>query len=1098
MKRELAPRAFGLAAVGFFAILATGAGGSPPIDQDLADVTIPQLEKLYATHRYTVTQVVRWYIARIEKYDGIYQAIETRDFAGALATAAREDASAANSARPPLWGVPVVVKANTSIKGLATTDGWAGFLIPGHELMPPKDATVVARLRAAGAVILGKTNMPDFAGGNTTRSTSFGRTGNAYDVRFSPGGSSGGTVTAVSANFAVFGTGTDTSNSIRMPASTSSVVGVLPTRGVTSIAGIAPLDWLLDNTGPIARNVTDSAIALEAMAGEDPEDLRTKGSQAAAQAGPYTKYLNRDALKGKRFGVPAFALANPAPTQAGPGRQSSLQPETRAMFMKAVDELRAAGATVVFEDSILPAAFQQDIATINSRPYRLDGIETFLSDYGPAEYHSAAEYEKVIGAPLAPTLTGQPRAAGSGPAGAPAQPPVPQVVFKTDPNAESNFFEPQRKALALYNETLEKFHLDGFIYPAAQMAPPDETMPQNGQLSRGPGSATGWVNRIGVPAIVVPGGFYSSGLPFGLEIAARRFQDGTLLGFAYAYEQATKHRHAPVLVDEGLFSTLKPGTAAMPVAPAHAIAESDATSIDHDLSEVTIPQLERLYATHRYTVAQVVRWYIARIEKYDGIYQSIESRDFRNALETAVREDRDAATPGVRPPLWGVPIVIKANTSVQNLVTTDGWSGFVIPGHELLAPKDAAVVAKLKAAGAVILGRTNMPDFASSNTTRSTSFGRTGNAYDVRFSPGGSSGGTVTAITANFAVIGTGTDTGNSIRTPSSTSSLVGVLPTRGLTSIAGIVPLDWLLDNTGPIARNVTDAAIALEVMSGEDAADFRTEGSTAAAQPGPYTKYLTLDALKGKRFGVPAFMMAGQLQPETRAMFLKAVDEVRAAGANVVVDEAILPAEFQKAVAEINTRPYRLDGTESFLRDYGPAAYHSSADYAKAVGTPLAPLLLGIPRAPDAGAAAQPAVAQVAFATDPQAQTNFFEPQRKALALYNETLEKFHLDGYVYPAAQMAPPDESMAQNGQLSRGPGSATGWANRIGVPAVVVPGGFYPTGLPFGIELSARRFRDGDLLGWAYAYEQATNHRHPPVLVERGLLSRTEKPKTEKH
>ena len=276
--------------------MATGAGVSASIDQDLADVTIPQLEKLYATHRCTVTQVVRWYIARIEKYDGIYQAIETRDFAGALATAAREDASAANSARPALWGVPIVIKANTSIKGLATTDGWTGFVIPGHELMPPKDATVVARLRAAGAVILGKTNMPDFAGGNTTRSTSFGRTGNAYDVRFSPGGSSGGTVTAVSANFAVFGTGTDTSNSIRMPASTSAVVGVLPTRGVTSITGIAPLDWLLDNTGPIARNVTDSAIALEVMAGEDPEDFRTKGSQAAAQPGPYTKYLNGNAL----------------------------------------------------------------------------------------------------------------------------------------------------------------------------------------------------------------------------------------------------------------------------------------------------------------------------------------------------------------------------------------------------------------------------------------------------------------------------------------------------------------------------------------------------------------------------------------------------------------------------------------------------------------------------------------------------------------------------------------------------------------------------------------------------------------------------------
>ena len=146
-----------------------------------------------------------------------------------------------------------------------------------------------------------------------------------------------------------------------------------------------------------------------------------------------------------------------------------------------------------------------------------------------------------------------------------------------------------------------------------------------------------------------------------------------------------------------------------------------------------------------------------------------------------------------------------------------------------------------------------MPDFAASDTNRSTAYGRTGNAYDVRFSPGGSSGGTVTAVTANFAVLGNGTDTGNSIRMPAATSSVVGVFPTRGLVSIAGIAPLDWLLDNTGPIARNVTDAAIALDVMAG-GSADPDTSSSRR-----PYTAYLKTDALKGKRFGVPAFILEG-----------------------------------------------------------------------------------------------------------------------------------------------------------------------------------------------------------------------------------------------
>ena len=172
------------------------------------------------------------------------------------------------------------------------------------------------------------------------------------------------------------------------------------------------------------------------------------------------------------------------------------------------------------------------------------------------------------------------------------------------------------------------------------------------------------------------------------------------------------------------------------------------------------------------------------------------------ALAEAARQDAAASTgaAGARGPLWGVPIVIKANTSVAGQITTAGWEGFTRPGHELIAPRDATIVARLTAAGAIVVGLANMPDLANSDTNRSTSFGRTGNAYDVRFSPGGSSGGVVTAVAANMAVLGNGTDTGNSIRMPAATSALVGVYPTRGLVSIAGIAPLDWLLDNTGPM----------------------------------------------------------------------------------------------------------------------------------------------------------------------------------------------------------------------------------------------------------------------------------------------------------
>ena len=514
------------------------AGKIASIDRDLIEIDVAGLHKLYAAKKYTVVDVTRWYLARIAKYNGIYRAVQTVDEAKALATAMVEDNGRLISSDAPLWGVPIVVKANTAVQGVLDTDGWQGFAQPGHEFIAEKDATVVAKLRAAGAIVIGITNMPDFAASDTNRSSAFGRTGNAYDVRFSPGGSSGGTVTAVTSNMAVLGTGTDTANSIRMPAGTSSVVGMLPTRGLVSIAGIAPLDWLRDNTGPIARNVTDAAIALGVMAGEDPEDFRTAGSAAKAQAAPYTRFLKKDALKGKRFGVPWFIFTT---------TDEVLRPETRDMLMASIAELKKAGAEVVIDEALLPDSFLAGNRKIATRLYLKDGADQWIAAYGPKEYRSATQYTQATGTAWPLVFSGERR-----PGGVAATAPQPQVKLAQDPDADANFFAPMKASLADYDAALERFHLDGLIYPSAQMPPPDETMEQDGHLSGGPHSETGWVNRIGVPAITVPAGFYPSGLPFGLEISARRWKDGDLLGWAYAYEQATKARRPPVLVESGL------------------------------------------------------------------------------------------------------------------------------------------------------------------------------------------------------------------------------------------------------------------------------------------------------------------------------------------------------------------------------------------------------------------------------------------------------------------------------------------------------------------------------------------------------------------
>jgi len=540
-------------------------------------------------------------------------------------------------------------------------------------------------------------------------------------------------------------------------------------------------------------------------------------------------------------------------------------------------------------------------------------------------------------------------------------------------------------------------------------------------------------------------------------------------------------------------------------------AETPVTSaMDRDLMDVTVPRLRQLYADRKYTVTEVVRWHLDRIDRYNPIYGAIETVLRDQALEAAERQD--AQSGGTHGPLWGVPVVIKANTSVEGHVTTAGWEGFARPGHELIAPKDATIVAKLEAAGAIIVGLANMPDLANSDTNRSTSFGRTGNAYDVRFSPGGSSGGVVTAVAANMAVLGNGTDTGNSIRMPAATSALVGVFPTRGLVSTAGIAPLDWLLDNTGPIARTVTDAAIALEVMAGTDSLDVVTLGTPATAQRPPYAPRLAAGSLKGKRFGVPAFVLAGDgvpfhgipltvpdavaeqvrtsanmpLRPETRDMFMKAVEALRAAGAEVIVGDSILPTSFARTASRVATYAYMKDGTDRFLATFGPTQYHSADEYLKVAGAPLFTSSIGTEdNFRNIGGVH---IEQRRLADDPNAERLYHAPRRAVLGEYVATLDRMKLDGFVYPAIQMPPPDETMPQDGHLSDGPHSATSWVNMIGVPAVVVPAGFYPSGLPFGLEFSGRPWTDGDLLGVARAWEQAGRWRRPPTLVERGLVA----------
>ena len=169
--------------------------------------------------------------------------------------------------------------------------------------------------------------------------------------------------------------------------------------------------------------------------------------------------------------------------------------------------------------------------------------------FGPTQYHSIAEYQKATGRPIPPNPIGE--GAGNSEIGGVR---ISQREIETDPEAQANYFAPRQRALAIYVETMDRLKLDAYVYPPIQMPPPDDTMPQEGKLSGGPHSDTGWVNMLGVPAVVVSGGFYAGGLPYGLEFSGRPWKDGDLLNIAYGYEQATHHRHPPVLVEQGLLA----------------------------------------------------------------------------------------------------------------------------------------------------------------------------------------------------------------------------------------------------------------------------------------------------------------------------------------------------------------------------------------------------------------------------------------------------------------------------------------------------------------------------------------------------------------
>ena len=423
------------------------------------------------------------------------------------------------------------------------------------------------------------------------------------------------------------------------------------------------------------------------------------------------------------------------------------------------------------------------------------------------------------------------------------------------------------------------------------------------------------------------------------------------------------------------------------------------------------------------------------------------------AMATAEALDAERAAQGPRGPLHGIPVVLKDNFDTADMPTTGG--SIALAG--VVPPDDAFQVRKLREAGAVILGKTNMHELAAGITTVSSLGGQTRNPYDPSRNPGGSSGGTGAAVAASFAAFGMGSDTCGSIRYPSAHHSLVGLRGTAGLSSRDGIIPLSHTQDIGGPLARTVTDLAIALDATVGVDPADAVTERSDGQLSMS-FREALDLDRLQGARFGVLTALFGDIGEDEPAAEIVRAaIDEMTTGGAQAVDVEIPGFQELIRGASVIHTE-FKFDLMEYL--ETAPGAPVASLDEILERGLLHAALEGG-------------------FRRRNEVERPDTEDHRTALARQEEirqalvrVLDDQALDAFVYPTLR-----RQAAHIGEPQRGGNCRVSATS--GFPAITVPAGFTDDGMPIGMELLGRPFSDPELVGFAFAFEQATQRRRPP-------------------
>lgn len=1035
-------------------VLALTASAVPPAsaaDLDLETLGAREATQLMEEGKLTSVALTKAYIARIEALNKRGPGLNavTQLNAQALKDAAALDAErAAGKVRGPGHGLPVLLKDLIDVKGMSTSNG--NFSL--RDSFPAEDSGVAKKLRASGVVILGKLGLSEWANSFGNQPSGFsnllGQVVHGLDADQNPSGSSSGSGTAGAAALSMLTIGTETSGSIISPSNAQSLVGLRPTVGLVPGYGIGPISANQDTAGPMDRSVEQAAITLGAIAGPDPvaeagykeifgaDNYPNVIPPPPATVPDYLSALKTDFAQGKRIGY--------APGNATGDALTALE--------EARDALQAAGATIV-PLNVAPAASLGDVPLPTGYEQH-KSINMYYERLGPdAPVQSLREeVESNLANPMEALKFGNNSHLNSSRSD----------VFSTGPGSPKEQYQtnlPIRKSR--YWSAIRSMFENG---TAADTS--DDVVAVLGSTPNGA--------QAGFPVITIPMGYNATQRrTLNAQLHGLPYTERTLIGLGYVVEQATKKRKPASQLNPSMYRCAKTVPAppfsergsCNPGYDTIMAAVGERPELGFDLETATVAELQDKLQRGSLTSETLTKAYLARIALTNAegpALQAVRSVDL-GAIAKAKALDAERAEDGRRSLLHGIPILVDDTVDVAGTPTTAG----TIALQKSVPAKDAALVTKLKKAGAIILGKTNVTELngvVDENLPDGYSAlgGQVLLPSDTDKTTAGSSAGSAAATAAGLAAAAVGLETSlesAQLIAPASVAGVVGFKPTLGRISRTGVLGVARSQDAPGTLTKSVYDAAIQYQATAGRDSADPATISPDTAADPANVLLTLSSTALRGKKVATVTSNAAG---------YADALANIAGLGATTETETFTAPT-----TPGVVTREFERDLGTYLSAIPGPGAKTLTAIIDENTANPVEALKYqqrGLVAAADVDL------------SDPAALTAY-----EADLAAGKTEAKAVLDGILSngTAADTTDDFETIAVPFDHA-----LVGVADRAGYPVLSVPTGYGTAGAgrnPIGIVFIGRAYGEASLLSVGHTYELATKVRLAPSVTNPAMF-----------